>query len=85
MSARLSLILCLLAWLTYLGLSRYFAEHDLVATLLVQKSSGIGFLAAALLGLRLFLILLVPGWLLWLVVRSVEGAWRSGKLWRPRE
>ena len=50
-----------------------------IAALLRERDWGVMLLVALLVGLRLFLVLLVPGWLLWLIVRRVDRAWHSRK------
>ena len=59
--------MCALSWLTHFGLARALAERDIIAALLRQELGAV-LLVALVLGLRLFLILVAPGWLLWLAV-----------------
>ena len=68
----LALALSGLSWLAYVGSTSYLAKQDLIGALLVRHQPGAALLTAAVLGLRLFLILLAPGWLLWLAVAEAE-------------
>jgi hypothetical protein len=62
---------CALALLAQRALAGYLAGHDVIGELLVHQKLSVAALLAALLGLRLFLHLVAPGWLLWLLVTRV--------------
>ena len=67
----LGVIICVLSWFSYLALSSVLAGQDVIAAL-SKRELGALLLVALVLGLRLFLILAAPGWLLWLVVERLE-------------
>lgn len=67
---------CAFALLVNWTLAGYLARHDVIGELLVHQKLSVAALLATLLGVRLFLHLVAPGWLLWLVVARVL---RSGK------
>ena len=69
--------LCIAAWLLQAGLAGYLSRHDVIAALLVQRDTTAAIIVASVLVLRLFLLLLAPGWLLWLVVAGVESRLRT--------
>jgi hypothetical protein len=71
------LAICAAASAAQAGLARYLAQHDVVAALLVERDPSAGALVAVVIALRLFLILLAPGWLLWLVVSRAERRFRK--------
>ena len=62
------------AWFVEWVLARWLVWQDVVTGLLVQRSVSTVLQVTLLLGLRLFLILVAPAWLLWRVVSSVERA-----------
>lgn len=62
---------CALLWLISFAVGNQLARHDVIAGLLRGELGAFGSVALAL-GLRLFLILLAPIWLVWLAIDALE-------------